>query len=316
MVALGGAMGAVFVSVVAPLAFSSYIELPVAMVGCGLLALPLLYGYSSTRRLARLSIVAVAALAISVSLANRGPLRGRNFYGVLEVREDGIGSNAYRALYNGAILHGSEFAYPKRSRVPTTYYSHQSGVGRELEGMSQSGRRIGVIGLGVGTIAAYAEPGDFVRFYEINPLVIHVARKYFRFLNECRGAVEIVAGDARLALARESPQQFDLLAVDAFSGDAVPIHLLTREAFELYFRHLRASGVLAVHVTSKYLNLAPVVTKIAAALGRNSELRVNAADPLNQVSAAAWVIIKGRRPVEQHERIWTDDYTNLLEVLK
>ena len=129
-----------------------------------------------------------------------------------------------------------------------------------------SNRRAGVIGLGVGTLAAYGRAGDSFRFYELNPAVIQVASTYFRFLNESAAATEVVAGDGRLALEREPPQNFDVLILDAFSGDSIPVHLLTRQAFEVYFRHLRPGGIVAVHVTNRYLDLAPVVDALAAAL--------------------------------------------------
>jgi len=324
LISLGGALGALFVSVVAPAVFNSYLELPFALVACALLALALLYGYASRRNLMRLALVTVAAFAVSLSSKDPNQLRLRNFYGTLEVHQVGGGPDAYRALYNGSILHGSQFLSTQRSREPTTYYSRQSGVGLEIHNMGGAGRRIGVIGLGAGTIAAYARAGDYVRFYELNPMVIILARDYFQFLRECKGNVEIIAGDARLSLARETPERFDLLAVDAFSGDTVPVHLLTKEAFELYFRHLSESGVLAVHVTSKYLDLAPVIENVAASLGRASRVVTNGPDPVNQVSSATWVIVKGMRPAarpsgqppSQPSRVWTDDYTNLLTILK
>ncbi|PYT24167.1 MAG: hypothetical protein DMG57_29595 [Acidobacteria bacterium] len=316
LISLGGALGALFVGVVAPAVFNSYLELPFALVVCALLALALLYGYASRRNLIRLALVTVAAFAVSLSSKNPNQLRLRNFYGTLEVHQVGGGPAAYHALYNGSILHGSQFLSAQRSREPTTYYSRQSGVGLEIQNMGGAGRRIGVIGLGAGTIAAYARAGDYVRFYELNSMVIHLAREYFQFLRECKGNIEIIAGDARLALARETPQRFDLLAVDAFSGDTVPVHLLTKEAFELYFRHLAESGVLAVHVTSKYLDLAPVVENVAASLGHASRVVTNGPDSLNQVSSATWVIVKGMRPAVELKRVWTDDYTNLLTILK
>ena len=236
------------------------------------------------------------------------------------MHQEGSSPAAYRALYNGSILHGSQFLSAQRSREPTTYYSPQSGVGLEIENMRGPGRRIGVIGLGAGTIAAYARAGDYIRFYELNPMVIHLAREYFQFLRECKANLEIIAGDARLSLARETPQRFDLLAVDAFSGDTVPVHLLTKEAFDLYFRHLAESGVLAVHVTSKYLDLAPVIENVAASLGRASQVVTNGPDPVNQISSATWVIVKGTqsatRSPSQPSHVWTDDYTNVLTILK
>ena len=167
------------------------------------------------------------------------------------MRIEGLGETASLALYNGTILHGVQFLSPGRNHQTTTYYTPESGVGREILAIQHPVRRIGIIGLGVGTLAAYAKPGDLFRFYEINPLVMEVAKTNFNFLNNCEGTVELVPGDARIALGREAPQRFDLLALDAFDGRVIPVHLLTREAFALYAQHLAPEGVIAVHATSK-----------------------------------------------------------------
>src|SRR5262249_51887740 len=148
-----------------------------------------------------------------------------------------------------------------------------SGVGRAIRQVQQSGpARVGVIGLGTGTLAVYGRAGDYFRFYEINPLVLRLARTQFTFLNDCKARLDAALGDARLSLEREAPENFDVLAVDAFSSDAIPVHLLTREAFELYFRHLKSSGVLAVHVSNKHLDLPPVVKLAAVAVGKEARL--------------------------------------------
>jgi hypothetical protein len=316
MVALGGAAGAVLVGVVSPLIFVDYLEFLLSIIACVILALVLLYGYSSKRHPWRLALVSAAAIILSSSFQRGSQFRGRNFYGILEVNEGGQGENAYRDLYNGTILHGSQFLSSARSREATTYYSPESAVGIELGRMAHAGRRVGVIGLGAGTLAAYAEKGDYFRFYEINPLVVAVANNQFRFLRDCRGKVDVVTGDARLALEREKPQNFDLLAVDAFSGDAVPVHLLTKEAFELYFHHVRETGAVAVHVSSKYLNLAPIVVKIGESLGKDARVVESKSDLSNQVMSALWVILKGSKPPVAGVRVWTDQYSNLLAALK
>jgi len=168
----------------------------------------------------------------------------------------------------------------------------------------------------VGTLAVYAKPGDLFRFYEISPLVAELAKTDFSFLGDCRGTVELVPGDARVSLEREGAQCFDLLAVDAFEGDAIPVHLLTREAFELYLRHLAPGGVIAVHATSKYTDLASVVYRIAASLGRNIQTVTNQADLPRRVMASTWIISRGERPVESNEHVWRDDYSNPIEILK
>jgi SAM-dependent methyltransferase len=215
---------------------------------------------------------------------------------------------------------------------PTTYYGYKSGIGLAiLEAQRRLGLRVGVIGLGTGTLAAYGRPGDVYRFYEINPLVIEIARSQFRFLPESRAKVEVVLGDARLSLDREAPQNYDILAVDAFSSDAIPIHLLTREAFALYFRHLKPGGVLAVHISNKHLNLAPVADLAAHAFGKHDVLIDSDDDDDNAVFSATWVLISARQsffdfpfifkagtPIKDVDglRMWTDDYSNLFQILK
>ena len=165
-----------------------------------------------------------------------------------------------RTLRHGTIDHGEEFLLPQNERFATTYYATKSGVGLAIQKLQMGGAmNVGVIGLGAGTIATYGRPIDHYTFYDINPLVLHIARTQFRFLRNCMAPNDVVLGDARLSLEREQSKQFDVLAVDAFSGDAIPVHLLTRQAFALYWRHLKPDGVLAVHVSNKYLNLAPVV---------------------------------------------------------
>ncbi|MFN0169503.1 MAG: spermidine synthase [Bryobacteraceae bacterium] len=316
VVAAGGALGALFVSMLAPLVFSDYLEFQVGVIACLLLAVGLLYGYGSLRHMVRLGIVAMATFVALSYVRGDGKFRGRNFYGVLEVEDLGAGEGAHRVIYHGSIRHGVQFLSPKLSRLPTSYYGLNSGAGRELAAIPPGNRRIGVIGLGAGTLATYARRGDTFRFYDINPMVADLARTRFRYLAECEGTVEVVIEDARLALAREAPQQYDLLAVDAFSGDAVPVHLLTREAFALYVSHLKPGGVLAVHVSSKYLDLVPVVLRLGAAVGREARVVANAPEPLQLVNAATWVVMKRSIPPRVDPRLWTDQVNNLLEVLK
>jgi spermidine synthase len=184
-----------------------------------------------------------------------------------------------------------------------------------------------MVGLGVGTFAAYAEPDDVFRFYEINPEVIDIANNMFRYLRECRGKVEVIAGDARLSLEREPRQNYDLLAVDAFSGDSIPIHLLTREAFALFLRHLAPDGALAIHTTNKHLRLEPVVKKFADLYGAYSYMIVNGRDDGKKVYSSSWVVVTrnqsvGKKiehlstPIKGNAAVWTDDYSNLLGVLR
>ncbi len=196
----------------------------------------------------------------------------RNFYGVLRVRNDDeqYGTDDEEArpeptheLLNGRIQHGFQFLNPKLKRIATSYYGVTSGVGRVLSLPSDGPRHVGLVGLGTGTLATYARKGDHFQFYEINSKVEELARKYFTYLDDCQGEVEIIHGDARLNLTREPPQGFNQLVLDAFSGDAIPVHLLTREAFAIYLPHMARDGIIAVHISNKHFALEPVVLAIA-----------------------------------------------------
>ncbi|MDB6075626.1 MAG: integral rane protein-like protein, partial [Verrucomicrobiaceae bacterium] len=198
--------------------------------------------------------------------------RVRNFYGAISVSEEydpGLEVN-YRKLSHGTITHGIQ-NLGRWKEIPITYYGHSTGVGMALDTLKDNPTaRVGVVGMGAGTVACYAKPGQTYRFYDINPDIVRLAQKDFTYLDdmEKRGAkLEIVIGDARLSLEREIPQQFDVILLDAFSGDSVPVHLLTKQAFEIYKHHLKPNGIIAVHVTNTYLRLAPVVNKVAAAIG-------------------------------------------------
>ena len=314
--AAGGAAGGLFVAILAPQIFSGFLELPIGVTGCALLAIALLYGVRSRTRLVRLTLFAAAGFVVALrmdSLFSLTRVQARNFYGALRVNDKGD----VRILANGAIHHGAEFLAADKERVPTTYYGRDSGVGRAIAGLPAGPRRIGAIGLGAGTLAAYARPGDVYRFYELNPAVIAVARSEFRFLADCRGTVEVVPGDGRLSLERDSGQRFDLLAVDAFSGDAIPVHLLTAEAFRLYLERLKPDGVLALHLTNRYLNLAPEALALAVQAGMQARVVTNPPDPDEDVYESTWLIARpgGLTPAPV-ARVWTDDYSNLLSVMK
>lgn len=263
----------------------------------------------------------------------------RNFYGALTVEHlnpDDPQRETY-ALQHGGVVHGFEFHEPKRQRIPTSYYSTDSGLGLLFANhLPLESRRIGIIGLGVGTTAAYARKGDYFRFYEINPAVVRLAfdAQYFHYLTSCPARVEIVLGDARLSLEEElqkgGPQNFDLLVVDAFSGDAIPMHLLTEEAFHLYFGHLKnTTGILAVHVTNGLLDLRPVVGAAAERLGAASVWVHNKGDDLVSTSSD-WVLVSrdqvtidriltsakhAAKLQDSESHLWTDDYSNLFQTL-
>lgn len=330
-IAAGGALGAVFVALIAPRLFSSYLELPIAVAASVILGQALLYGRTSPRYLIRLALVAALAFlaAIRFSGATGSLLRLRNFYGTLRVVESGTSPTVVRALYNGTILHGMQFQSPAQSRVPTTYYGPQSGAALAIDSHRKSTQRVGVIGLGVGTLAAYGRAGDYFRFYEINPAVVQVATTYFRFLSESPARTEVVTADGRLALEREQPENFDVLILDAFSGDSIPVHLLTRQAFESYFRHLRTGGLIAIHVTNRYLDLPPLIEAVAGTLQKHVLLIHNEADQERGIYASDWSLLADSpealqdfqwrsRPkgTTRKARPWTDDYSNLFQIVK
>lgn len=336
MIALGGALGGVFTAVIAPLIFSGYFELPVGIAASVLFALPLIYGITSPARLLRLGVVAAVAFVVAVRLqAGFGDLvRTRNFYGAMQVRESGEGADAVRAIYNGRTLHGVEFNDPSRARLATGYYGPESGAGRVLLARVRP-MRAAFVGLGAGTLATYGHGEDEFRFFEINPAVIQAASTYFRFLSTSEAKISVTRDDGRLGVVREPPASLDVIVLDAFADDSVPMHLLTREAFEIYFDRLRADGLVAIHVTNRYLNLAPSIGAVAADLGKQAVEVHNAADPVRQVLAADWVIVGdaaslrdfGPSSLSQaslsqtvarqgHVPVWTDDYSNLFQALK
>ena len=259
----------------------------------------------------------------------------RNFYGALRVYDDPPSGpwGAVRILRHGTIDHGEEYLDPQHERFATTYYAYNSGVGLAIQNLQLGGgpMNVGVIGLGSGTLGTYGRAGDHYTFYDINPLVPGIANTQFRFLADCQAQHEIVLGDARLSLEREPSKQFDVLAVDAFSGDAIPVHLLTRQAFALYWRHLKPDGVLAVHVSNKYLSLAPVVALAAAEGGKRARLVSTDEDDEKEIAASDWVLVSSRKGFFEQPairlaaydvkpipglRTWTDDYSNLYRILR
>jgi SAM-dependent methyltransferase len=260
-------------------------------------------------------------------------LTARNFYGVLRVQENGASdASRHRSLVSGTIMHGLQYAAPQFRREPTSYYTTTSGIGRLLETLHprMDPLRVGVIGLGTGTLAAYGTPGDVYRFYDINPAVIAIARRDFTYLADSEAHIETPLGDARLSLEREPPADLDILAVDAFSSDAIPVHLITSEALALYAKHLRPGGVVAFHVTNRFLDLVPVVAGIAAANGMEA-VWIHDEGEAALANRSDWVLVSKNHallaspriadaatPIDAHQdwRVWTDDFNNLFEVLR
>jgi SAM-dependent methyltransferase len=343
-IAVGGALGGAFVGLVAPRVFPDLYELPAGMVATVILVALVIAGdragFSSPATL-RLVVAATALFAgglaaalawIYADLASGTRVLARNFYAALRVSDSGRGRDEVRLLTHGTITHGKQFRDPSRRDWPTTYYGETSGVGRAIEVFRAAGPvRIGVIGLGTGTLAAYGRPGDAIRLYEINPQVIELALRQFTYLTDSKAQIEIVLGDARLSLEREPAQRFDVLAVDAFSSDSIPVHLLTAEAFAVYFRHLQPGGILAVHISNRYLDLKPVLKEAATRFGKAAQLVDDDSDAERGTYGTTWVLfadapevfaqapLKGAgEPLEADRtiRVWTDDYSDLYRILK
>jgi hypothetical protein len=341
-ISAGGAFGGLFVAAVAPLVFFANFELQIITPLTAVLIITAAWWrYRSTARAGlrdALMMISLSVLSGAVSYMavhvyrdiSASRLLARNFYGSLRVMElPSIPGEERRLLLNGSINHGEQYVAPDKRREPLTYFSHASGIGVALDEIGKDGpAKVGVIGLGTGTIAAYCRPGDTYHFYEINPLVLTIASNEFSYLKDCPGMPTVAMGDARLSMEAEQPQQFDVLAIDAFVSDAIPVHLLTREAFDLYWRHLKPDGVLAVHVSNRYVDLAPIVGKAAEESGKMARMVRNSSDPIAAVSASAWVLVssrpgffdrpalQGSMPVEVPPNFaaWTDDYSNLWRV--
>jgi SAM-dependent methyltransferase len=261
----------------------------------------------------------------------------RNFYGVLSVFEHRRDNpeNHHFLLQHGRITHGMQFISPQRAAWPTAYYGERSGIGLAINALPTGHRRLGLVGLGAGTLTAYALPGDYLRIYEINPEAKRYATTPFTFLKNCPATakLEVVLGDARLSLEREPSQQFDLLALDAFSSDAIPVHLLTQEAFELYGRHLKPNGVIAVHISNHYLNLQPVLSSLASRFHYKISLVAYKETPEQWwLYDSTWVLLTRNEeflkspgiaqgvfpPDTGHTNgpLWTDDFASLFQILK
>jgi len=333
MVSLGGAVGGTLVGLVAPRVLPAYYELGLGFVITALLALGLLKPVGLKVASGVLAVVCAYFLYLQIQddvLGSR--FVGRNFYGSLitldSQREDP--RDNVRQLYHGAIKHGEQFLASDRKREPTAYYGATSGIGLAIANTQPVNKKVGVIGLGAGTLAVYGRPGDSYRMYELNPQVIELAKTEFSFMADSPARMETVLGDARLSLAKEPPQGFDVLAVDAFSGDSIPVHLITLEAMEVYLRHMLPDGIIGFHITNKFINLAPVVQKIAAAKGLQVAFIHDDTDN-PALRNTDWILVARNPAVLQQDAIrlatgkiqplaklgvWTDDFNNLFDVLK
>jgi SAM-dependent methyltransferase len=333
MVSLGGALGGFVVGFVAPRAFPTYYEF-----GAGLVVTLAVAAFVLRRLPFFVPLLAVSAAGFSGyhvyqyidSLSSRTLVMKRNFYGTLRVREVRSGDAAVRQLMHGVIMHGEQYVAPARHLEPSTYYGATSGVALALNHLPRGPRRVAVIGLGTGTMAAHGRKGDVFRFYELNPEVIRIARSQFSYLDESPARIETVLGDARLSMEREPPQGYDLIVIDAFSSDAIPVHLITREAMAVYLKHLKPDGVIAFHVTNRFLRLSPVVNMIAEEYRLAASLIVDeAAD--SELAKTDWVLVTRNPKFLAHAdvveattaietipnlAIWTDSHNNLFRILK
>jgi MFS family permease len=339
MVSLGGALGGLAVGLVAVKIFHAYYEFGIGLVATLLIAAHVTRLMNPVVPMLVLVAVGFSGYHIykfSANLTRDAIVLTRDFYGTLRVKDTDPGQpNATRTLVNGVIMHGEQYLSPDRRKEATSYYGDTSGVGRALKilGAASPAIRVGVVGLGAGTIASYGRHGDFYRYYEINPQVVEIARRDFSFLGdaEARGAkVETALGDARLTMEREAPRGYDLLAIDAFSSDSIPVHLITREAMEVYLRHMKPDGIIAFHTTNRFLRLAPVVKRIAEQLGLQVTLIDDDARD-SDLSSTDWVLVTRSKSLLQKPEIaryssniddipglpvWTDDFNNLFQILK
>jgi MFS family permease/predicted O-methyltransferase YrrM len=340
MISAGGALGGALVSLVAPAVFASFFEWKIGLVVSFLLAAVVLLRatHAAVPKLARagLGVVLLGGVGcIGVfQTDNDAPVAlTRNFYGALEVSESNKDEpdEHFLSMIHGLTVHGRQYVAPAKRALPLTYYGPASGVGRTLDFLRARGAfRAGAVGLGVGTVSSYVRAGDELTFYELNPDVERLARQYFTYLGDAAGSVRVELGDARLTLERASPQGLHLLILDAFTGDAPPAHLLTREAMAIYMRHLRDDGVIAVHITNWRVDLMPVLVGLAKAYDLKVVRRYAESDMDKLWYHSDWVMLtrnadfvaalpdvpppeagKDRPPV-----LWTDHYNNLFALLK
>jgi spermidine synthase len=339
MMSVGGALGAVLVAIVAPLTLEGYFELNITLV---LLALLLVLRSGGLWK-----ILALVALAPTAYYAYNGAkdysagmrTMERDFYGVVRTRDRTVDGVTYRAMYHGGIIHGGQLQGEQFKNIASDYFGPGSGYGRTFAAMNElrpQPRKVGIIGLGAGVVAAYGRAGDEIVFYEISPKVVDIEREEFSFLRDTPAKVPpVVMGDGRLSLEREAPRQYDLLGIDAFSGDSIPMHLVTREAMELYLKHIKPDGVIVFQATNRYIDLMPVIKRHANDLGLHAVLVSDY--PSSSIGADYWlsstdqIIVTRDKALLEHPRIkeaaseikdrpdlptFTDAHHNLFRILK
>ena len=336
LVAAGGAAGTFVIGIVCPLVFDANYDVALAFLATAALALVVTWPNGWPQRMlwsTGTALLLALVVMLHIVYARRTLVEERSFYGALRVLQSHTPPWALtvRTLFHGNIEHGSQWFAPRFRDMPTTYYAFDSGIGIALRNCCQNRpRNIGVVGLGAGTLAAYGRPGDRIRFYEINPLVLPIAQHLFTYLRNSPAAISFAVGDARLSLTAEPPQYFDVLAIDAFSGDAIPLHLLTLQAMQVYRRQLAPGGILAFHVSNQYLDLTPEVGELARASGMQARLIDSPPNDARGEFRATWVLVTDNTAfLAQPQvaaasllvlgkpglRVWTDDYSSLLPIL-
>ncbi|NCW00970.1 MAG: hypothetical protein EBW20_03855 [Betaproteobacteria bacterium] len=333
---LGGALGALSIAIAAPLLLDGYYELHLTVAGVAAMLLWRSLQAAWFWRLGSGGLLIGVLVLINQQLDDyRLGIREmeRNFYGVVRTR-DYPSEPGFRYMLHGAINHGGQLQGEPFEMMPATYYSPGSGYGRLFEAMPEGPKRVGLIGLGAGALAAYAKEGDQWVIYEINPAVVRLAKKEFSFLQRMKAPYEIVLGDGRLALEREAPRQYDVLAVDAFSGDSIPMHLLTKEAMAAYVKHLAPGGVIVFQATNRFVDLQPVAKRLADAFGLQAVLIEDSPDfktgPERWYLNTDQIVMTKNKALFEHPAfkeakqiklrddvgVFTDDHSNLLRILK
>ncbi len=343
MMSVGGALGAVLVAIVAPLALEGYFELNIALAALALLLVLRVSGPWVV--LAIVSLVPTVYYGVVGAQEYMRDMRvmERDFYGVVRTRDREVEGVTYRAMYHGGIIHGGQLQGEQFRNTPSDYFGPGSGYGRMFTAMNElrpQPRRIGIIGLGAGVVAAYGRAGDDVVFYEISPKVVEIERREFGFLRDSPAKVHpVVMGDGRLSLERElkspGPRRYDVLGIDAFSGDSIPMHLVTREAMQLYLKHLAPDGVIVFQATNRYIDIMPVVKRHANELGLQAVLVSDI--PESSIGANYWlsstdqILVTRDKALLAHPRIseaateikdradlptFTDAHHNLFRILK
>jgi hypothetical protein len=373
MVSIGGAAGGLFVALIAPHFFPTYLELPIAVAGCALLTSFALWynreglartrttdspggatspkllqgqrphpGASALSPLWQRYSLLILTMGFAIYLARQEraeqrsyTLNARNFYGVLHVSDHDADDDSppVRVLIHGTINHGTELLIPGGSRIPTSYFGRGTGISRTIMAKQSRGPvRLGILGMGAGVTASLARPGDTLHYYEINPLVPALSETQFSFFRDCPADKKILMGDGRLVLERLPNERLDVLVMDAFTSDAVPVHLLTREAYRIYLRHLKPDGVLVINISNRYLDLEPVVAQGGAELGWSGVTILDDGDLEPFYNSSTWMILSPQpefflQPQFQDEsvhpmktrrgfRAWTDDYSDIIAISK